>query len=160
MAALREWLTSVVVVSMLLSVAQLLVPEGTLRKIASFTGGLVLLAALLRPVLGADLGRLRLDLSDYREAVEQRQAELSEESGAEIAELIAARTEAYISEEAVRLGAAVTVRVETEAGADGVPVPVGAVLTGPRSQALSDYMANQLGIPVERQVWQDGNDEN
>ena len=38
--ALREWLTGVVVVTMLLSVAQTLTPEGHLRRIVSFTGGI------------------------------------------------------------------------------------------------------------------------
>ena len=55
MGALREWLTSLVAVSMLLSVAQTLVPEGSIRKIASFTGGLILLVVLLRPLL--EIGR-------------------------------------------------------------------------------------------------------
>ena len=58
MEAVREWLTSLVLVSLLLSVAQSLIPEGTLRRAASFTGGLILLFALLRPVLGADLEHL------------------------------------------------------------------------------------------------------
>ena len=60
-AALREWVTSVVLVTLLLSVAQTLIPEGSIRKIAVFTGGLILLTALLQPVLGADLSRLDLD---------------------------------------------------------------------------------------------------
>ena len=51
--AVRVWLTSIVMVTLLLSVAQTLIPEGTIRKIAGFTGGLILLVALLRPVLGA-----------------------------------------------------------------------------------------------------------
>ena len=45
-AAVREWLTSVVAVTLLLTVAQTLIPEGNIRKIAAFTGGLALLAAL------------------------------------------------------------------------------------------------------------------
>ena len=47
MAAVREWLVSLVAVSLFLSLAQSLIPEGTLRKISSFAGGLLLLAALL-----------------------------------------------------------------------------------------------------------------
>ena len=38
--AVREWLSAVVAVAMLLTVAQALTPEGTIRKIASFTGGM------------------------------------------------------------------------------------------------------------------------
>lgn len=39
MHAIQEWLAAVVVVAMLLSVVQVLIPEGPIRKIASFTGG-------------------------------------------------------------------------------------------------------------------------
>ena len=77
MGALREWLTSLVAVSMLLSVARTLVPEGSIRKVSSFTGGLILLVVLLRPLLGADLSRLDLHLEDYERAIGQRQEELA-----------------------------------------------------------------------------------
>lgn len=153
MAAARAWLTSVVVVTLLLSVAQTLIPEGTVRKIASFTGGLILLAALLQPVLRTDLGRLRLHFEDYAAAIEERQAELDGAGKEELAELIAERTEAYISDKAETLGLAVTVRVRTEPGEDGVPLPSEAEVAGPRSEELAAYMERELGIPRERQVW-------
>ena len=44
MAAARAWLTAVVSVTLLLSVVQTLIPKGSLREIASFVGGLLLLA--------------------------------------------------------------------------------------------------------------------
>ena len=40
---IRQWLTCIVAVSMLLSVVQGLVPKGSLHRAASFLGGLVLL---------------------------------------------------------------------------------------------------------------------
>lgn len=151
--AVREWLTSIVVVTLLLSVAQTLIPEGSIRKIASFTGGLILLAALLQPVLRADIGGLRLDLGDYERSVAERQAELDSAGKEALAELIEARTAAYISDKADALGLSVEARVETEAGEDGVPVPVSVRLRGPRSEALAAYIEGELGIPRERQVW-------
>ena len=42
MEAVRTWLTSVVMVSMLLSLVQLLTPKGGVQKIAGFTGSLIL----------------------------------------------------------------------------------------------------------------------
>ena len=156
MGALREWLTSLVAVSMLLSVAQTLVPEGSIRKIASFTGGLILLVVLLRPVLGADLSRLDLHLEDYERAIEERQEELGAAGEAELAGIIEERTAAYISDKADTLGLAVKVQVETRPGADGVPVPWSAELWGQRSPALAAYMEEELGIPGERQVWHEG----
>ena len=156
MGALREWLTSLVAVSMLLSVAQTLVPEGNIRKIASFTGGLILLVVLLRPLLGADLSRLDLHLEDYERAIGQRQEELASAGEAELAGIIEERTAAYISDKADTLGLAVKVQVETKPAGDGVPVPWRAELWGPRSPALATYMEEELGIPGERQVWHEG----
>lgn len=151
--ALREWLTSVVVVTLLLSVAQTLVPEGSIRRVASFVGGLILLAALLRPLLGADLERLRLDLNGYEQALQEAQEELAASGETELAERIEERTAAYISDKADALGLEVAVRVETSAGPDGVRLPEKAELTGPYSRELADFMARELGIPAERQVW-------
>lgn len=153
-AALRSWLTSIAAVTMMLTVVQTLVPEGTLRKISGFTGGLLLLSALLQPLLRTDLGRLRLDLSDHREAIEERAAELDAAGKEELADIIAGRTAAYISDKADALGLAVTVRVETEG--EGTPLPASAELTGPYSQELADWIALELGIPAERQVWHEG----
>ena len=153
MAALREWITSIVVVTMLLSVAQTLIPEGAVRKISTFTGGLILLVALLQPILGADLSRLDLRLEPYEEAVQTRQEELEEARKSELADIIGARTAAYISDKADALGLSVTVQVITESGPDGIPVPASAEITGQPSEALAAYMEQELGIPRERQVW-------
>lgn len=76
---------------------------------------------LLRPLLGTDLSALELDLAPYREAIEERQAELEAQSDQELEQLIAERTGAYILEEAARLGMQIQVRVETVPGDDGMP---------------------------------------
>jgi len=155
--AVRNWVTSIAAVTMLLSVVQTLVPEGTFRKLTGFTGGLLLLAALLQPVLRTDLGRLRLDFSDYREAIDERAAELDAAGKEELAAIIAGRTAAYISDKADALGLAVTVRVETETGEEGIaPLPASVELIGPYSRELADWIALELGIPAERQVWHEG----
>ena len=45
--------------------------------------------------------------------------------------------------------------MEAAAGPDGVTLPEKAELTGAYSQELADFMARELGIPAERQVWHD-----
>ena len=70
-----------------------------------------------------------------------------------MAAIIQEQTQAYISEEAVRLGVSVTAEVQTAPGADGGPLPWSVQLRGTRSQALSDWIASELAIPAERQVW-------
>ena len=155
--AVQEWLRAVVVTALLLSVVQTLLPEGNVRRIASFSGGLILMLVLLRPLLGTDLSALELDLAPYREAIEERQAELEAQSDQELEQLIAERTGAYILEEAARLGMQIQVRVETVPGDDGMPVPVRVEITGAYSSQLSEWIAQELGIPGEEQVWHEEN---
>ena len=150
---LREWLTSIVVVTLLLSVAQTLVPEGSIRRVASFVGGLILLAVLLRPVLGTDLERLQLDLGGYEQELKNAREELASSRETEMTERIEERTAAYISDKADALGLKVAVRVEAATGPDGVSLPEKVELTGPYSRELADFMTRELGIPAERQVW-------
>ena len=153
MAAAREWLTAVAAVTLLLSVAQLLVPPGNLREIASFVGGLILLAAIMQPLLKIDLSDIQLDFSSYQGAVEQRQAELENTQKEELTSLIEAETEAYISDKAKSMGLTLKVRVTAEADEGGMPVPVRVEITGPWSGGLSRWLETELGLPAERQVW-------
>lgn len=153
MRALGEWLTAVAAVSLLLSLVRLLVQKGPLEDAAAFIGGLVLLAVLLDPLVHIDAAKLTLDTDRYRRAVEQRQRELAASQEAEWKRRIEEMAESYISDKAAALGLAVTVRVTARAGADGVPVPVLAELTGKRSDALSRWLEEVMGLPAERQVW-------
>ena len=153
MAAAREWLTAVAAVTLLLSVAQMLVPPGNLREIASFVGGLILLAAMMQPLLKIDLSDIQLDFSSYQGAVERRQAELENTQKEELTALIESATEAYISDKAKSMGLTLKVRVTAETDESGMPVPVRAELTGPWSDTLSGWLETELGLPAERQVW-------
>ena len=153
MAAARTWLTAVVAVTLLLSVLQMLVPPGNLREIASFVGGLILLAVMMQPLLRIDLSDVQLDFSAYQETLEQRQAELENTRQEELTSLIETETAAYISDKAKSMGLALRVRVTAEMDGSGVPVPVRAELTGPWSGPLSWWLETELGLPAERQVW-------
>ena len=151
--ALREWLSSIVLVSVLLSVAQTLVPEGSVRRIAAFTGGLILLITLLQPLLGADLKRLELSMDSFQKEIGERQSELEKTRQTELKELIERQTAAYISDKADALGVSVQAQVYAETGPEGIPVPASVQLRGAYSKALSAYLERELGIPAERQVW-------
>lgn len=153
MAAARAWLTAVVSVTLLLSVVQTLTPKGSLREITSFVGGLLLLAVLLRPLGSVDLSAVSLNLDAYRQTVEQRQAELEQEGQKELVGLIEAELESYISDKAADMGLTLRVQVTVELDGSGVPAPVSVELTGPRSEALSRWLETELGVPAERQVW-------
>ena len=151
----RTWLTAVAAVTLLLSVVQQLVPPGSLRETASFAGGLILLTVLLQPLAALRGADLDLSFQDCRQAVEQQQTELEDRRQTELAALIESATAAYISDKADSMGLALEARVTAEA-ADGVPVPARVTLTGKKSGELSRWLETELGIPAERQVWNEG----
>lgn len=153
MGALREWLTSIVVTAMLLALVQSLIPEGTVRRIGSFTGGLILMITLMQPLLGRDLRRLELNFAPYQEEIRLRGEELEQNRVSELSAIIEQQTAAYILDKAEALGAEVEVQVQMETGGNGMPVPVAVRLQGSYSVALAAYMERELGISTERQVW-------
>ena len=150
---IRTWLMSIVIASLAVSLAETLVPAGTLRRVLSVTGGLILLLVVLQPLLRVDLKHVKLDTSQYQKTVESRRAELENADNEQIAELIAEKTESYILDKAKQLGISCTVKVATKNGADGMPYPSSAVLSCPLSKELSAYLEQELGIPKERQSW-------
>ena len=158
MEAVRAWLTSVVLVSVLLSAAQSLIPPGTVRKAAGFTGGLILLLVLLRPVLGADLEHLELDFDHYQAAVEERQEELADTQTEAMASIIAEQTEAYILDKADALGLAVSSAAVTARWSEEgfwYPWESRAACSESDRETLSAVIEAELGIPAERQSWEE-----
>ena len=158
MEHVRQWLSSIVVVSLLLSVVQSLVPKGSLRRVASFLSGLVLLAVLLEPLPKLDLEGL--ELRGVQEETEKVRRQLEAEQETALKAGIAEQTEAYISDKAASLGLTAEVRVETVAGADGVPVPWRVEVEGGYTEELAQWMETELGIPRERQDWHGQEGEN
>lgn len=153
MESLRTWLSSIVAVTLLIAMAESLVPEGTMRRVAGFTGGLVLLLALVRPVLAGGLPDLTLETEKWTAAIEDQQASLSRQGEDALAALIAERTASYIWDKGAALGLEVKANVETRTGEAGLPVPERVELEGPYSKKLADYITHELNIPPERQVW-------
>ena len=153
MESLRTWLSSIVAVTLLIAMAESLVPEGTMRRVAGFTGGLVLLLALVRPGLAGGLPDLTLETEKWTAAIEEQQASLSRQGEDALAALIAERTASYIWDKGAALGLEVKANVETRTGEAGLPVPERVELEGPYSKELADYITHELNIPPERQVW-------
>ena len=151
MEHIRQWLCSVVAVSLLVSVVQSLVPKGSLGRVSSFLSGLVLLAVLLGPLPELDLAGL--ELGNLQEETREIRQKMEAEEETALKAGIAERTEAYISDKAAALGGTVRARVETRTGADGVPLPWSAELEGAYTEELAQWMETELDIPRERQVW-------
>ena len=83
MAFLRQWLLGVVSCAFLVSLLDQLTPEGSVRKLARFSGGLVLILCMLRPLGTVEPWELALDLdglSADRAALEEQYRDVSGQS--------------------------------------------------------------------------------
>ena len=152
--ALREWLTAVVSVTLLLSLLRVLTPPGAVQGAASFAGGLALAAVLLRPL--ANLPLSDWNPSEYQTAVREEQAEAARAWTEALAAEVSARTEQAVLRKAAELGTPREVRVETRAetrDGGGVPLPWTVTLSGERDAGLELWIADALGIPPARQTW-------
>ena len=152
MTFLRSWLLSIVACAVLVSLAEHLTDGGTMKKIVRFTGGMLLMLAMLRPLLRLDLSTFEVDISSYREAVSQLELALTQQREDALSARIAAETEAYIEDKAHALGAEVTAEV-TVREEDGAFIPNRAVLFGEENAELSVLLTQELGIAPEKQEW-------
>ena len=154
MDALRQWAGSVLSVAFLLAMLRTAAPGGRFAAMVSLAGSLVLLLELVQPLQGLELHSTSFE--DWKEALEEQQAELEQTREQWLSERIARDTEAYISEQAALCHVKVTAEVQTRSEAGGLPVPDRVTLYGVYSGELSACMERELGVPSERQVWKDG----
>jgi len=151
---MREWLTTVVTVTLLVSVVQMLIPEGTLRKNASFISGLILLVVLLRPLLGMESKTLQMDFAAYERDYSQIHQEFMREGQAVWKQEVERELSERICQQAALWELTVMADVETTVGEEGFPIPTDVVLCCSYHAALSDWIESELGIPAERQFWE------
>lgn len=153
MKFLSSWLISVFAVSLIISVAEGIMPEGRVKVFGKFTCGLILMFAVLYPVINAGWPEFSFDGGGYQEMIEQRRSELEDESGDSLKALIESRTETYICDKASELSLDCRVSVTAKSVEDGVPYPYSAELSIPENQELSDYISRDIGISAEHQTW-------
>lgn len=150
MGFLRQWLLGVIACALLVSMIEQLCPEGSVRRAARFTGALLLLLAMLR--LPTALQPEEADVPGYREAVARLELELDATRKNAMADGIARSLDAYIEDKAASLGADVRAEVRLRGEGEAL-LPEAVTLHGAYSAALSDYLADELNLPKERQTW-------
>lgn len=126
-----------------------LCPDGATRQVVRFTGGLLVLCALLRPLADWKLPDDLWDAAWYRAAVAESERELAREAQNAFSSGIARELEAYIEDKADSMG--IRVRVEVITDSRGVPESV--TLYGAYCESLSEVIASELGIAEEKQIW-------
>ena len=157
MSGLRAWVLGVAAAAILAAMAQSLMPEGPVKGVGKLTCGLVLLAAVLRPLSLFDPAAGQRWLEDYFQQVEQLESGLEQDRQEQMKAVIEEKAAAYILDKAAELGIRCTVRVECEPDGDGLNVPVRirffGVSGGPEREKLSALAAEELNIPPAEQYF-------
>lgn len=150
---MRAWLLGIVLTSLAGGLARQLAPQGREQAMVRLAAGLLLAAAILRPLAGQrwDAEALLPDMPDLR-AGEQAAAYQKNQQDT-LSAIIAEKTQAYIWDKANQLGLDCTVSVSTAPGESGVPLPESAVIHGTYSGELARCMEEEVGIPAEKQIW-------
>ena len=154
--AVGQWLAGITCAALVAAMADRLTPPGPVRRIGRLTCGLVLLTVLLAPllplrgdVLSRALAEQRLELEDYRAALEA-------EDRAAMKTIIEERCAAYIQDKAAALGIECAAAVEAEDG-EGWPVPRRVTVSGPLTQGQLEELAAlieaELAVPAEEQTY-------
>ena len=152
MELFRKWLLGVVACSLAVTISTRLAGEGKTGGLVRFTGGLLLLCAMLRPLAQLELPEAGWNMGGYRAAVAQLELELRGERENTLSDSISERLASYIEDKAGSLGMEVRATVAMELR-NNVPVPVGVTLRGEYSAELADYVERELGIAQEKQTW-------
>ena len=154
---LRSWILGLTGASILSALAMQLTPEGTARKVAGFVCGVMLSGIMLSPAVRLDRDVLSSALSRYRDTAEELTDDLEYRENRLIRTYIQERCAAYILDEAQLLGItdlSCTVKVKWR---DESWIPWEAELQTAadpeQRRRLGDYMNGELGIPEERQRW-------
>ena len=158
MELLRQWLTGVTCAAIIVALVDSLMAGGTVRRIGRLAGGLLLLAAVVKPVLEVDLSVL----SAANLRLEAEAVPAAEEAGLDLMKsIIGEETGAYILDKAAELGISCQeVRVTCAVEENGVPYPASVVLVGDLTEEeqarLSRRIEADLAIPAERQSYEKG----
>lgn len=159
---IRQWLLGITAAAMLVALAEALCPDGNIRGILRLTGGLVLLAAVLNPLLKLDTEALGQALTQYRLDLSAYSTELEEENETLMKDIIEEQSAAYIQDKAAALGITCTVQVEADEAAE-YPIPKVVTITGELSreerEALTEQIEADFAIPADRQYYESGGAE-
>ena len=155
-AALQTYLLRLITAALLVAVAVAITPEGRVKRVVRFAGGLLLAALLLRPAGEMDFTAMSRAIARVQMEYNENATGIRAASSQVQSAIISQQTQAYILSKAESMGLALQVSVETRI--DGVyPYPWTVTLTGPVSagekEVLARYIEENLAIPEERQTW-------
>ena len=157
MTFFRAWILGLTGASILAALAGQLTPEGPVKKVTGFVCGVMLAGILLSPILRSDRESLSRALAEYRQTEAELTSDVEEREARLVRTYIQEQCRAYILDEAQLLGItdlSCTVRAKWR-DESWVPYEVTLITDAPADarRRLEDYLDGELGIPPERQRW-------
>ena len=156
MDSLRAWLLGIVLVSFSVGTLVQLVPKGREQAGVRLVGGLLMALALLRPLGSISQELPAVEAGDFGSSLRIQAEEHREMQQKELCAIIATRLETYIWDKATELGLDCTVSVGIGMTESGVPLPDTVTLNIPCHPVLAVWLEEVVGIPAEKQIWQEG----
>ena len=155
MDSIRQYILSVICITIACGIVQQLLGGSQLSGIVRLITGLMVTITVLHPLLNLNdfsfdlcVGKITSDGEWIAEEGERMAADMA-------GEIIKERTAAYISDKASVLGASVNVEVELKKNMVSRPYRV--TITGELSpyvkKQLSTYIQKELEIPEDAQIW-------
>ncbi len=155
MEGIRSYLISVVAVCAIAAIASTMVKASLVSRVLRLVCGILVLAVVISPFAKINLNTL----SDSLESLISTDTKPIEDTAKRAQEQfklqVQKSTEQHIEQIAANFGISVQARVTVEEGELPVPSEVELIGDCPVEQKaeLSDYIANQIGIPYEKQTW-------
>ncbi|MGE4277136.1 MAG: hypothetical protein AB7E30_08160 [Lawsonibacter sp.] len=157
MDGVREWLLAIIAASILCALADSIMLSGAVKRVGRLVCGMVLLCVVLTPVSRLELNDGKGWLEDYLAELEVQKTELNEQVNEGMKTIIETRYAAYIVDKAEELGLTCTARVSCRVGEDGLYVPdevqVAGICSDVEQSRLTQMIQEDLGVPLERQVY-------
>ena len=153
--ALQTWLIGVTVTAFLLAIAETLVSQEGVKRVLHIAGGVLLIIVMIRPLLGVSLEEVGFSIAAYERDVESLTENFTAQQQEDLSAIIEDEVAAYIWDKTQSMGLTCEVTVEMKEGEEGVPLPDTVALSVPYHEELSAWLEEEMGIPPERQVWQE-----
>lgn len=153
MALLCSAILSVSCCALLVGIARQLAPKGAAGEAVRLCGGILLLLSFTVPLLQLDASSLLPTSGGYGSALSAQREEYAQRYQNELSTVIAERAQTYIEDKAASLG--LTVRAEVRVEPGEAAALTGAVLYGERSEMLTQWIEQELGIARGAQEWRE-----
>ena len=157
MRLLHDWILGLTAASLIAAAAALLTPEGNVRRITKLMCAVMLACVLVSPMFKTDPEFFSQTLNQQRLLTAELTGDLEDRENALLRPYIQEQCAAYIVDEARRLGfpsvrASVQVKWRDESWMP-YEAAVSGELTAQQRSMLSRWLEAELGIPAERQRW-------